>query len=293
MRRHLDAHFRAHPTASKCRNAACVTCEVRTIVSGLQLPALLAPFKRRVLNFLQRLLTGTDGKSDYVRGGQYDFMHVFDALMLRLLPIDLRVKADAPPLVDACHFKTRFKFDAPHDLCPGNPRGTFTILQSQAAIHVQCDMSLEDAVKAAQACPVSNGPGACAKCNNSTQVTYKDHDGLAIRNSLIVCVMRYEEDSPLTAEVRRDEFKFGAEFNASPYMTAADIAALSGSGRMSLQAIAVHDGPSIELGHYWAYEKQSDGSWLKFDDKVVTKSTLKEVLNETRRVVMLRYDLIA
>jgi ubiquitin carboxyl-terminal hydrolase 22/27/51 len=49
--------------------------------------------------------------------------------------------------------------------------------------------------------------------------------------------------------------------------------------RYSLFAVINHLGNSINAGHYTAYVRQLQDYWYKCDDHVITRATLKEVLD--------------
>lgn len=48
-----------------------------------------------------------------------------------------------------------------------------------------------------------------------------------------------------------------------------------------LYAICSHLGNTLDSGHYVAYTKQSDGTWNKYNDEIVTPMTVEQVARET------------
>ena len=55
------------------------------------------------------------------------------------------------------------------------------------------------------------------------------------------------------------------------------VAAQGMTGFFELQSVLTHKGRTADSGHYVAWTKQSDGTWLKFDDDTVSQVTEEDI----------------
>jgi ubiquitin carboxyl-terminal hydrolase 7 len=90
---------------------------------------------------------------------------------------------------------------------------------------------------------------------------------------------RFEYDINRDAMMKvNDRHEFPGHFDAAPYLS--KDADMSESWEYQLHGVLVHSG-DIGAGHYYAFLRPTkDGSFYKFDDDRVTKSTMKEALDE-------------
>lgn len=84
--------------------------------------------------------------------------------------------------------------------------------------------------------------------------------------------------------------------NLSPYLSETIIKLRSGDNKphpkvsYSLYAVVNHIGHSMDNGHYTCYIRHNlTSQWFKFDDHMVTKATLPEVLDNQSQAYMLFY----
>jgi ubiquitin carboxyl-terminal hydrolase 7 len=92
---------------------------------------------------------------------------------------------------------------------------------------------------------------------------------------------RFEYDIHRDAMMKvNDRHEFPDEFDASLYLSDEAKAASSEPWIYQLHGVLVHSG-DFNAGHYYAFLKPTkDGHFYKFDDDRVTRSTMKEVLEE-------------
>lgn len=92
---------------------------------------------------------------------------------------------------------------------------------------------------------------------------------------------RFEYDINRDAMMKvNDRHEFPEEFDASLYLSDEAKAASSEPWIYQLHGVLVHSG-DFNAGHYYAFLKPTkDGNFYKFDDDRVTRSTMKEVLEE-------------
>nr|BAM20598.1 conserved hypothetical protein [Papilio polytes] len=77
--------------------------------------------------------------------------------------------------------------------------------------------------------------------------------------------------TPFMSSHRRAVDMGGSENNNAPQGIFED-------NRYSLFAVVNHLG-SLDAGHYTAYVRQMKGSWFKCDDHMITRASLREVLD--------------
>ena len=92
---------------------------------------------------------------------------------------------------------------------------------------------------------------------------------------------RFEYDIQRDAMMKvNDRHEFPDEFDASPYLSDESRSATHEDWTYQLHGVLVHSG-DFNAGHYYAFLKPTkDGHFYKFDDDRVTRSTMKEVLDE-------------
>lgn len=134
------------------------------------------------------------------------------------------------------------------------------------------------------------GSGAKIKCSNCR--AYRESTKqLTLETLPIVAsfhLKRFEHSSQIDRKISAF-VSFPAELDMTPFMSshrrAADVGAdnnnapegLFEDNRYSLFAVVNHLG-SLDAGHYTAYVRQMKGSWFKCDDHMITKASLREVL---------------
>lgn len=73
---------------------------------------------------------------------------------------------------------------------------------------------------------------------------------------------------------------FPEMLDMTPFMNSSETSfPIPSDNRYSLFAVIKHGGKSIHGGHYTAYVRQQKDFWYKCDDAVITRATLKEVLD--------------
>ena len=92
---------------------------------------------------------------------------------------------------------------------------------------------------------------------------------------------RFEYDIQRDAMMKvNDRHEFPDEFDASPYLSDEARANSTEDWTYQLHGVLVHSG-DFNAGHYYAFLKPTkDGYFYRFDDDRVTRSTMKEVLEE-------------
>ncbi|KAF5101371.1 hypothetical protein D0Z03_000611 [Geotrichum reessii] len=86
-----------------------------------------------------------------------------------------------------------------------------------------------------------------------------------------------------------DRYEFPTEIDLSPYLDESIVP--EESCEYALHGVLVHCG-DLNIGHYYALIKpKKDGQWYKFDDELVTKATMKEVLEDNFGGDLLSSDL--
>lgn len=92
---------------------------------------------------------------------------------------------------------------------------------------------------------------------------------------------RFEYDINRDAMMKvNDRHEFPEEFDASPYLSDEAKASSDEDWTYQLHSVLVHSG-DFNAGHYYAFLKPTaDGAFYKFDDDRVTRSTMREVLEE-------------
>jgi ubiquitin carboxyl-terminal hydrolase 7 len=92
---------------------------------------------------------------------------------------------------------------------------------------------------------------------------------------------RFEYDINRDAMMKvNDRHEFPDEFDVTPYLSDDAKANSTESWTYQLHGVLVHSG-DFNAGHYYAFLKPTaDGAFYKFDDDRVTRSTMKEVLEE-------------
>jgi ubiquitin C-terminal hydrolase len=120
---------------------------------------------------------------------------------------------------------------------------------------------------------------------------------LNVRNSLLVGVHRYDQQSGADKVKLHDKIAFDVELDVAPFMIDSSRKSTimnDNGGRvpMELKAISCHAGMNLDRGHYFAYAKQMSNQWLRISDKDVEKVDVSQVMSETARVVLLRYDMV-
>lgn len=73
---------------------------------------------------------------------------------------------------------------------------------------------------------------------------------------------------------------FPEMLDMTPFMSPSETSfPIPSDNRYSLFAVINHLGTAIDGGHYTAYVRQQKNYWYKCDDHVITRATLKEVLD--------------
>lgn len=86
-----------------------------------------------------------------------------------------------------------------------------------------------------------------------------------------------------------DRYEFPTEIDLAPYLDESIVP--EESCEYALHGVLVHCG-DLNIGHYYALIKpKKDGHWYKFDDELVTKATMKEVLEDNFGGDLLASDL--
>lgn len=73
---------------------------------------------------------------------------------------------------------------------------------------------------------------------------------------------------------------FPEMLDMTPFMSRSETSfPIPSDNRYSLFAVINHDGNSVHGGHYTAYVRQQKDFWYLCDDDIITRATLKEVLD--------------
>lgn len=136
------------------------------------------------------------------------------------------------------------------------------------------------------------GSGAKIKCSNCR--AYRESTKqLTLETLPIVAsfhLKRFEHSSQIDRKISAF-VSFPAELDMTPFMSThrrtVDVGAADNNNapdgifednRYSLFAVVNHLG-SLDAGHYTAYVRQMKGSWFKCDDHMITRASLREVLD--------------
>lgn len=123
--------------------------------------------------------------------------------------------------------------------------------------------------------------GSSAKIKCSSCKTYQESTKQLSMRTLPVVVSfhlkRFEHSSSVNKKISTF-ISFPAELDMTPFMAQRNDERISGDCRYSLYAVINHIG-SLDIGHYTAYIRHHKDVWVKCDDHIITKATLKQVLD--------------
>ena len=91
-----------------------------------------------------------------------------------------------------------------------------------------------------------------------------------------------KQSSPFNEEKYEGKIDFPLTLDMAPYTTKSSKE--NDELLYDLESVIVHQGEQISNGHYYAFCRQDD-KWLKFDDEIVSATTVEEVLRQEAYLV--------
>ena len=271
-------------------------CIVFTLFHRLQNEKYSAKLKKDVLDFLVTFLNS----EDYNRGRQYDILHFTHAVILSLAAKN--VSPPWPGLGGAyCHVQM-LKETLPHGSCPGSSgRKAVTETAEESIAMFQCGIGISSVKKGLEhVLRDTTEEGQlfeCSVCWRKKAAFARFTKMLNVRDSLLVGVHRYDQQSGADKVKLHDKIAFDVELDVAPFMMDSSqktkiMKDNVGRVPMELKAISCHEGKDLDRGHYFAYAKQISGQWLRISDTDVEEVAVSKVMSEVATVVLLRYDMV-
>ncbi|RCH82926.1 Ubiquitin carboxyl-terminal hydrolase 36 [Rhizopus azygosporus] len=151
--------------------------------------------------------------------------------------------------------------------------------------------SIEDALKSYIQTDVIGGDNPsengynCEQCKQKVKA-YKQMTISEIPNNLIIHLKRFEYDFHADSMVKlKQRIRYPTILNMAPYMSEEKHVE---KAIYRLYAVLVHQGSTCDSGHYYAYVRNSGGSWYLINDEEVCHVGVKEVMKQ--QAYMLFYE---
>jgi hypothetical protein len=256
-----------------------------------------AALKNEVLNFL----VASFASKDYKRGRQYDALHAYVMLREVFSGVDIFKRnfksadfdlAGAIGLDRVLFKRITHKEVGSHGDCGGGMSVT-TACEPYVSFHAKDVSTVCAGIAEYLASKTTDEPRRkhdCPSCGTRNAATATSQDSLRVGKTLMIYVKRFGATAGASKKFHND-VAFELNLDVTSFNHAgAGAGAVGGTSIMTLKKLVMHAGANASVGHYFAYERRSDSTWVKVSDNVVTAVTEADVLGETKRVVFLRYD---